>query len=158
MQDNASNERKRVENSSKKVSQSSKIKITAQNALVTYNTRDISINARIGVDPRVFFQALADFKLSNQQLEALLHISSKTIQNKIEKNVSLGPVHSEHLLKLQALYLKGVELFRTVDEFNHWLNKPFWFSNEKPADWLVTPGGIDAVMDELIKMAYGDAI
>ena len=70
----------------------------------------------------------------------------------------LSPVHGEHLLKLMALYKKGVELFRTVDEFNHWLNKPFWYSNEKPLDWLITPGGVDAVMDELIKIAYGDTI
>lgn len=173
MQDNASkapdskNRAKSIE-ASKKSSKNSVLqrvsdkalnsKGAAQNSLSISNNRDISINARTGIDPELFFAALKDFKLSNYQLEQLLHISSRTIQNKIEKKINLGPVHSEHLLKLMALYIKGVELFRTVDEFNHWLNKPFWFSNEKPINWLVTPGGIDAVMDELVKMAYGDVI
>lgn len=129
-----------------------------QNVLLSYYNKDISMNARKGIDPTLFFDASKDFKLSIPQLEQILHISGKTIQNKLEKNIALGPVHSEHLLKLMALYKKGVQLFRTVDEFNHWLTKPFWFSKEQPLDWLVTPGGIDAIMDELVKMAYGDAI
>ena len=66
-----------------------------------------------------------------------------------------GPVQSEHLLKLIALYDKGDQVFGNIDEFNYWLNKPFWGSSEKPLDWLITPGGVDLVILEMDRLAYG---
>jgi uncharacterized protein (DUF2384 family) len=67
-------------------------------------------------------------------------------------------LESEHLLKLIALFTKGEELFGKVDEFNYWLQKPFWDSQEKPIDWLITPGGVDLISDELERLAHGYAV
>jgi len=72
--------------------------------------------------------------------------------------LNLEPAQSEHLLKLIALFGKGEEIFGNVGEFNYWLQKPFWNAKEKPFDWLVTPGGIDLVFDELERLAHAYTI
>ena len=61
----------------------------------------------------------------------------------------------EHLLKIIALFEKGEEVFGSIDEFNYWLNKPFWNSHETPLGWLNTSGGVDLVTDELDKLSQG---
>jgi uncharacterized protein (DUF2384 family) len=58
------------------------------------------------------------------------------------------------LLKLIALYGKGEEIFGNIDEFNYWLQKPFWNIKEKPIEWLITPGGVDLVSDELDRVSH----
>ena len=96
--------------------------------------------------------------MPEKNLAQIIHISPRTISNYKENKKSLDPVQSEHLLKLITLYQKGEEIFGNIDEFNYWLQKPFWNEKERPIDWLVTPGGIDLIMDELTKLAYGDAV
>lgn len=54
-----------------------------------------------------------------------------------------------------ALYEKGEQILGNVDEFNYWLRKPFWNSNETPSDWLGTGGGVDFLTEELDKLAQG---
>lgn len=131
---------------------------------VKFNSIDVSDDmkvfqhARQGLKPGVFYDFAEAINISNKSLADLLNISSRTISNYKDQKKLLEPVYGEHLLKLIGLYKKGVSLFGTVDEFSYWLNKPFWNSKECPMDWLSTPGGVDLVSDELIKLAYGDAV
>lgn len=111
--------------------------------------------AKKGVKSEVFYAFAEAIKFSNKSLANLLHLSSRTLSNYHQTKKSLEPVQGEHLLKLIALYDKGVELFGSVDEFNYWLNKPFWNSDEQPMDWLITPGGVDLVVQELDRLGYG---
>ena len=53
------------------------------------------------------------------------------------------------------LFEKGEELFGTIEEFNYWLKKPFWNSKEIPMDWIVTPGGVDLLLEEMERLAQG---
>lgn len=112
-------------------------------------------HAKVGVDTGLFYAFAETIKMGNKSLASILHLSSRTISNYHQNKQTLEPVQGEHLLKLIALYDKGIELFGSVDEFNHWMNKPFWNSKEMPADWLITPGGIDLVMHELDRLGYG---
>jgi putative toxin-antitoxin system antitoxin component (TIGR02293 family) len=112
-------------------------------------------NARAGVSPAIFYEFAEFIKMPDKSLAGMLHLSTRTVSNYLEKHKLLDPVQSEHLLKLIALYDKGEEIFGNIDEFNYWLNKPFWDSPEKPFDWLITPGGISLVMLEMDRMAYG---
>lgn len=57
-----------------------------------------------------------------------------------------------------SLYEKGIELFGNEEDFNRWLRKPFWNSEERPIDLLKTANGAGFVMDELATLAYGDCI
>lgn len=112
-------------------------------------------HARSGVSSLVFYQFAAAINMPDKSLAGLLNLSPRTISNYQEKQKPLAPAQGEHLLKLIALYNKGEELFGNIDEFSYWLNKPFWNSAEKPVDWLITPGGIDLVMLEMDRLAYG---
>ena len=114
--------------------------------------------ARKGVKPELFYDLAAIMKMPEKDLAQILHVSTRTISNYKEGEKTLDPVQSEHLLKLVTLYEKGEELFGNIEEFNYWLRKPFWNSKEKPIEWLVTPGGIDLVINELTRLAYGDAV
>ncbi len=93
--------------------------------------------------------------MSEKNLATIINLSARTINNYNEQKKVLEPVYSEHLLKLIALYDKGEEIFRNVEEFSYWLNKPLWNSKETPMDWIITPGGVDMLMEELDKLAQG---
>ena len=112
-------------------------------------------HAQSGVNTNLFYSFAEIIKMDNKSLAALLHLSSRTISNYHQNKQSLDPIQGEHLLKLIALYDKGFEIFGNIDEFNYWLNKPFWNATEKPADWLTTPGGVDLVIQEVDRLAYG---
>lgn len=112
-------------------------------------------HAKSGVDTGLFYAFAETIKMDNKSLASILHVSARTISNYHQNNQALDPVQSEHLLKLIALYDKGIELFGSVDEFTYWLNKPFWNTGEKPNDWLITPGGVDLVTQELDHLGLG---
>ena len=114
----------------------------------------IVFSARKGIRPKVFYDFADSIKMPEKSLAALLNLSSRTISNYAALQKTLEPVQSEHLLKLIGLFGKGEDVFGNVDEFNYWLQKPFWNAKEKPIDWLVTPGGVDLVMDELDRLAH----
>lgn len=125
------------------------------NVLDMDNSLQLFKYARHGVKTNLFYEFAETIKMGNKSLAAILHISSRTISNYHQNKQTLEPVQGEHLLKLVALYDKGIELFGSIDEFNYWLNKPFWNSDEKPIDWLITPGGVGLVIQELEQLGYG---
>lgn len=115
----------------------------------------IFLSARKGVRTKVFYDFAETIKMSEKNLASIINLSARTISNYKEIGKNLEPIYSEHLLKLIALFEKGEEIFGSIDEFNYWLRKPLWGSNEKPVDWLVTPGGVDLVAEEIDKLAQG---
>ena len=122
------------------------------------NAFAIVFSARKGIKSKVFYDFADSIKMPEKNLAILLNLSSRTISNYKEQQKSLEPAQSEHLLKLIALFGKGEEIFGNVDEFNYWLQKPLWNAKERPIDWLVTPGGVDLVMDELDRLAHAYAV
>lgn len=122
------------------------------------NPVKMALSARQGVAAVLFYSFAHSIKMPEKTLAGLLHIHPRTISNYRDQQKNLNPIESEHLLKLVALFVKGEELFGNVDEFNYWLQKPFWDSSEKPIDWLITPGGVDLVGDELGRLAHGYAV
>lgn len=118
---------------------------------------DISIvyGARKGVKPSVFYSFSSSVNIPEKNLAALLHMHPRTISNYREKRKTLNPVEGEHLLKLIYLFTTGEEIFGSIDQFNQWLNTPGWQDQQKPMDWLDTPGGVDLVLEELLRLSYG---
>jgi uncharacterized protein (DUF2384 family) len=115
----------------------------------------IVLSARKGLNTKIFYDFAEAIKMPEKNLAAIMNLSARTISNYKESQKSLEPLYGEHLLKLIALFEKGEELFGTVDEFHYWLQKPFWNSAEKPAEWLNTGGGVDFLSEELDKLAQG---
>lgn len=122
------------------------------------NSFAIVFSARKGIKPKVFYDFADSIKMPEKNLAVLINLSSRTISNYKERQKTLDPIQSEHLLKLISLFGKGEEIFGNVDEFNYWLQKPFWNAKERPIDWLVTPGGVDLVMDELDRLSHAYAV
>jgi len=121
----------------------------------TGNSNAIVLSARKGLRPKVFYDLAEAIKMPEKILAGLINLSARTISNYKAKQKFLEPVHSEHLLKLVALFEKGETIFGNIDEFNYWLKKPFWKSKETPLDLLGTPGGVDLVIEELDKLEQG---
>lgn len=119
------------------------------------NNHAIFFSARKGLRTKIFYDFAETIKMPEKNLASIINLSSRTISNYKVKKKMLEPLYSEHLLKLIALFEKGEEIFGNIDEFNYWLRKPFWKSQEKPIDWLVTSGGVDLVTEEIDKLAQG---
>jgi putative toxin-antitoxin system antitoxin component (TIGR02293 family) len=119
---------------------------------------ELVVHARKGIKPKLFYEFADAINIPEKKLALLINISSRTIHNYKEQQKPLDPIQSEHLLKLIALYREGEDLFGNIEEFNYWLQKPFWNSKEKPIDWLTTPGGVDLVKDELGRLSHGYAV
>lgn len=115
----------------------------------------IVVSARKGLNTKVFYDFAAAIKMPEKNLASIINLSARTISNYKDSQKKLEPQYGEHLLKLISLFEKGETLFGNVDEFNYWLQKPFWNSTEKPADWLTTHGGLDFLNEELDKLAQG---
>lgn len=111
--------------------------------------------AREGLSPKVFYDFAQAISMPEKDLAALIGVSPRTISNYQEKNKKLNPLQSEHLLKLMALYRSGELVMGSLAEFSYWLNKPFWDRDERPIHWLITPGGVDLVSQELDQIAAG---
>jgi len=112
-------------------------------------------SAHKGLQPKIFYDLAATIKMPEKKLAGLINLSARTISNYKEQQKVLAPIYSEHLLKLIHLFEKGENLFGNIDEFNYWLNKPFWNAKEKPADWMITSGGVDLLLTEMDKLAEG---
>jgi len=119
------------------------------------NLYSIVNTARKGLKTSIFYEFAEAINMPEKKLAGIINLTSRTISNYKDQKKYFGPSYSEHLLKLIALFEKGEELFGNVDEFNYWLKKDFWNSDEKPENWLTTPGGVDLLMEELDKIAQG---
>lgn len=119
------------------------------------NKHALVFSARKGLKAKVFYDFADAIKMPEKKLAAIINLSARTISNYNETEKSLEPLYGEHLLKLIALFNLGEEIFGNIDEFNYWLNKPFWNAQQTPLDWIGTPGGVDLVIDEIEKLAQG---
>lgn len=115
------------------------------------------MKAAEGLAISVFDEILHVSALNKNQLAAFLDATPKTIDNYRLRRHKLGRIESEQLLLLMALYKKGQEIFGTSEAFNQWLKLPATgLGGIIPFDHLLyTQGGINLVMEELIRIEYG---
>ena len=124
---------------------------------IAYHPSYIVQTSRSGVSSLRFF-GLADFTGLNREWLAteFLGLSLKTLQRYVQEAKSLAPREGEAVLKLEALYKKGIELFGNRDEFNSWLKEPeYGVGWQVPLGLLSTSTGIDMVMEELLRIEFG---
>lgn len=94
--------------------------------------------------------------LTKNQLAAFIDATPKTIDNYRVRRHKLGRLESEQLLQLLSLYKKGQEIFGDSEDFNRWLKQPaVGLGGILPFELLYTPGGINLVMEELLRIEYG---
>jgi len=121
------------------------------------NSISILLNAKKGLKAQAVFDFILISRFSNQLIEQLLKKTLKTFTNYKDQNTLLDSAISEKLLKLFALYDKGVSVFGSIEEFNKWMAEPaFGLGNQIPSSLLDTITGIDLVGEELTRIEYGD--
>lgn len=113
--------------------------------------------ARQGILAKIAFEVADVLQLHLNQMADILHTTTKTLHNYRLTKKKLNPAHSEQTLKLLALQMKGKEVFGDGTSFRRWLEKPaYGLDKQVPLDLLETSGGIDLVMEEIERIAYGD--
>lgn len=115
---------------------------------------NIVAKAREGVKTDIFYNFAELLDMPDKFLAELINLSARTLTNYRDQGKTLDPVQGEHLLKLISLFKKGEEILGNLNELRQWLNKPN-FKGQKYIDWLITPGGVDLVSEELDRLAEG---
>ncbi len=124
---------------------------------IAYHPAYIVSTSRSGVSSHRFF-GLADFTgLTREWLATeFLGLSLKTLQRYAQEAKLLTPREGEAVLKLEALYKKGIEVFGGRDDFNKWLGMPaYGLGGQVPLELLSMSTGIDMVMEELVRIEFG---
>jgi putative toxin-antitoxin system antitoxin component (TIGR02293 family) len=115
------------------------------------------MEAREGILAKIVFQLADVLQLQLEQMANILHTTTKTLRSYRQSKKKLNPAHSEQALKLFALYMKGEKVFGASASFRRWLEKPaHGLDGQLPLALLETSGGIDLVMEELDRIAWGD--
>ncbi len=117
----------------------------------------IALEANKGVDAHTFFDIVKLSGYSKDEMAKLFSTSVKTFSRYQKEHKKLGPLRSELILKIMALFKKGIEIFGSLDNFKAWLAKPaFGLGNNTPFSLIHTSTGIDLVHDELVRIEFGD--
>jgi putative toxin-antitoxin system antitoxin component (TIGR02293 family) len=88
--------------------------------------------------------------------EKILEITPKTLNSYRNSSKEMPVKLNEHMIKLEVLYLKGIELFGGAEHFNNWLKTAsFGLGNIVPLTIINSITGIDLVYEELIRIEFG---
>ena len=97
--------------------------------------------------------------LKDDLLSDWLNISVKTFRSYKKQDLELKENIKEQAVLLLSLFIHGVELFGTQENFYNWLsNENFFLDGEKPVNFLKTSTGIRFIDDRLTAMEYGDNV
>ncbi len=117
----------------------------------------IALEANKGIDAHTFFDIVKLSGYSKDEMARVFSTSVKTFSRYEKENKKLGPLRSELILKIMALFKKGIEIFGGLDSFKAWLAKPaFGLGGNTPFSLIHTSTGIDLVHDELVRIEFGD--
>src|SRR6056297_534387 len=112
--------------------------------------------AQNGISVSAFFDLLEISELTSSELSSLLNVSYKTMQRYQKEDKKLSALNSEQILKMIALYQKAEEIFGDLSSFNRWLRKPaHGLGEQKQLQFMQTPGGIDLIYEELLRIEFG---
>ena len=113
--------------------------------------------AQQGVKPDLFFEVAKISQFEVGEIENLLNISSRTIRSYKRAKKTLSPLKGELLLKIMRLFERGKQVFGSLSAFRAWVDKPaYGLDGATPFSMLNTSEGINIVMDEVERIAYGE--
>ena len=119
------------------------------------NKTELIREARRGISPIIFVRFAKEIGCKESSLGKLINISANKIHKYIADKKPLGPVQSEHMLKLIFAYKLGETILGTVSDFEKWLQLSSGFGKESYFQLLNTPGSIDIVCEEMTRIAEG---
>ncbi|MEM1321169.1 MAG: antitoxin Xre/MbcA/ParS toxin-binding domain-containing protein [Bacteroidota bacterium] len=122
------------------------------------NSYSLNLRSNQGVSAEIIYDIVKLSNLKEQFLaKNIFNFSTKTLRRYRDAHKILNPKDGEIALKLVALYKKGIEIFGEPSSFNSWIRKPaFGLGNVIPLNLMNTSTGVDLIMEELIRIEYGD--
>ena len=112
--------------------------------------------ANKGINAIVIKNFSSYFEISKEDTAQMLNISSPTLYRWIKSNKNLDKNFSILVFELTDLFLYGIEVFESKDNFTKWLNLPNTaLGGLEPQDLLEVPGGISKVRDLIGRIEYG---
>ncbi len=113
--------------------------------------------ATSGIPASAVFELIDLTHFSKSFFAGMLNLSTKTLDRYRVSGKQLSPSSGEMILKLYSLVKKGEEIFGNADEFGKWIEKPAYGLGFKiPKELMKSAAGVDLVMEELIRIEYGD--
>ena len=113
--------------------------------------------AQRGVKPDLFFEVAKISQFEVEKIENLLNISARTVRSYKRSKKTLSPLKGELLLKIMRLFERGKKVFGSLFAFRAWVDKPaYGLDGATPFSMLNTSEGINIVMDEVERIAYGE--
>lgn len=120
------------------------------------NSFDFITIANKGVNAQVIQNFRKHFNLSRETMAHLMHVSEPTIYRWLKQNKMLDRNSSIKLLELTDVFLFGIEVFDSSDNFFQWIEIPnAALGGLKPLELLEIPGGISKVRNLLGRIEYG---
>lgn len=116
---------------------------------------DVLELTRKGLPKQAILALAKKISFTIQDLARVMHISERTFQRFDEKEL-VKPEYSEKAIELAKLYVRGVEVFGSLERFKIWMKTPSpVFKNETPISLLDTSIGFSLVLDELGRIEHG---
>jgi putative toxin-antitoxin system antitoxin component (TIGR02293 family) len=113
--------------------------------------------AAAGVPVSAIFDLIQLTHLNKSFFAGMLNLSTKTLDRYHQGGKQLNPASGELILKIFSLFKKGEKIFGNTSEFQKWIEKPAYGLGYKvPKELMKTSAGIDLIMDELIRIEYGN--
>lgn len=96
------------------------------------------------------------FNLTRHYTANLLNISEPTIYRLLKSNNDLKRNSSVQLFEISDLFLYGIEVFESKENFFKWLRLPNTsLGGIEPQELIEIPGGISKVRDVIGRIEYG---
>jgi putative toxin-antitoxin system antitoxin component (TIGR02293 family) len=113
--------------------------------------------AAAGIPASAIFDLIDLTHLDKKFFAGMLNLSTKTLDRYRQGDKQLNPASGELMLKILSLFKKGEKIFGNSEEFQKWIEQPAYGLGFKiPKELMQTTSGIDLVVDELVRIEYGD--
>lgn len=110
---------------------------------------------RRGIPKKAMLNLVKKISITIQEFSNIMHISERTFQ-RFDENSLIKSEYSEKALELARLYVRGEEVFGSLDKFKLWIKTPTYvFKNQTPFALLDTSIGFDLVLKELGRIEHG---
>lgn len=112
--------------------------------------------AKRGLNSRVIINFYHHFNLSIGETAHMLNTSESTIYRWTSANKQLSKNHSVKLFEIVDMFLYGIEVFESQENFFKWLNLPNTaLGGMEPQELIEIPGGIAKIKNILGRIEYG---
>jgi putative toxin-antitoxin system antitoxin component (TIGR02293 family) len=111
---------------------------------------------REGIKFNTFYRIAMKGPFDMHDWSDFLHLSERTFQRYKKEKKKFSSLHSEKILEITILYVKGIDIFGDKNNFNSWLDSEnVALGGIKPRELMDSSFGIELIKDELTRIEHG---